>query len=111
MIEEKLDEYFELKDSIKTFRADLKDMIDQHELAESIEEMKKELKELQDKRNDDESIKQVSDKIKTMKERQDLLKEIVLAEMKESGQTKFEYNGQEILIMENLKFKRKQNAK
>lgn len=102
----KVDEYFELRDQIRTIKADLKDLIDNHDNTERIEELKKEMKELKEQMKEDEGITAIQDKIKDLKERQDLLKEIILVEMKESGQEKIEYKGNEIIIAENLKFQK-----
>ncbi|MCA9385831.1 hypothetical protein KC717_04230 [Candidatus Dojkabacteria bacterium] len=103
----KLEEYFELQDTIRTIKADMKEMIDNHDLTEEINEIKKELKNRKDQIAEDEGIVVIKDKIKTLKERQDLLKEIILVEMKEAGQEKLEYNGNEIVIAEALKIKKK----
>ncbi|MBP9758203.1 hypothetical protein KBD45_00780 [Candidatus Dojkabacteria bacterium] len=102
----KVDEYFELRDQIRTIKADLKDLVDDHEVTERIDELRKEMKELKGQMEEDEGIVAIQNKIKDLKERQDLLKEIILVEMKESGQDKIEYNGNEILITEGLKFQK-----
>lgn len=105
-MEEKIAEYFEIKGTIKTLREDLKEMIEEHELTEQIDQLKKDLKELREKLAEQEDLQIIKDKIKTLQERQDLIKEIILVEMRESGQEKVEYQGNEILITQALKFKR-----
>ncbi len=105
-MEEKLKEYFEVKGQIKTIREDLKDMIDNHPATEVIEKLKKELKEKRETINDEEDISLIKEKIKGLKERSDLLKEIIMAEMKELGETKVTYDKNEFIITENLKVKK-----
>lgn len=103
---QKIAEYFELKGTIKTLREDVKELVDEHELTEQVDELKKQLKELRDDIKEDENIVIITEKIKGLKERQDLIKEIIMAEMKESGEEKIVYEGNEIVIAESLKFKR-----
>lgn len=104
--EEKLIEYFQIIDTIKTLRADLKDFKDNHPLTEKIAEIQKQLKEFRDELRDDEGVVAIENKLKGLKERQGLIREIILVHMKESGETKLEFNGNEILISESLKFKK-----
>lgn len=105
----KVNEYFELRDQLKTIRADLNDLIVNHEATERIDELKKEISELKGKYEEDEGIQTIKNKIKDIKERQTLLLEIILVEMKEAGQEKIEYKGNEIVINEKLNIKRKKN--
>ncbi len=104
--EARLDEYFEIKDTVSTLRADLKDFVDNHPMTEKINELKKELKGLKEELADDDGYVAIKGKIKGLKDRQDLIKEIILAEMKESGVKTVKHGENEIVIVESLKFKK-----
>lgn len=105
-MDDRVSEYFEINDQVKVIKADLKDYLDNHPHKDEIDKHKKQIKEMQEEMNNDETIDAMKEKIKSLKERQDLIKEILLVEMKESGNDRIEYKGNEIIIAESLKFQK-----
>lgn len=100
---DRLEEYFQIKDTLRTLRKDLRDMKDEHPDAEELKQVSKKAKELRENVKNEEDIRIVTEKISSLKERQDLLKEIIKAEMVENEQTEIKVNGRKFQLVEVLK--------
>lgn len=99
----KLEEYFQTKETLKTLRSDLKTLKEEHSDFKELEELNKQVKGLREKINNDENVRTISDKIATLKERITLLKEIIKIELKETEATEVKMNGRKLKIVEVLK--------
>ncbi|MFW5703147.1 MAG: hypothetical protein ACOCXP_04260 [Candidatus Dojkabacteria bacterium] len=103
MLEEKLKEYLDQAQVVKTLNKDLRDIMQQHELHSEIEELSKKLKEKRDKLKNVTEIALVREKVEEAKERRDLLKDILFAEMNEAGQTEVEVDGFKATVVPSMK--------
>lgn len=101
--ETRVEEFYELKDSLKTFRADLKELKEQHEDTEELLKLAEKAKTLRQRIANSEDIMAIQDKVSTVKERMDLLKEIIKTELIESGQEEIKSNGRKFKIVQILK--------
>ena len=100
---DRVEEYFELKETIKTLRGDLKDLKEQHLDWEEFQEVSQKVKELRDNLKHDENIQLVTEKIATLKERMEMIKEIIKAEMIELEQIEVKKDGRKLKIVQVLK--------
>lgn len=96
-------EYFQLKNTLKTLRADLKDFQIQQEDYEELQKLIKKAKELREKVNDDENIKQTKEKISQLKERMDLLKELIRVDLIENALEEVKKDGKTLKLVYILK--------
>ncbi|GAB4285417.1 MAG: hypothetical protein Kow0081_3220 [Candidatus Dojkabacteria bacterium] len=87
------DEYFQLKKTAKTLRADLKQLKEQHEDYNELQKLTKKVTEIRNKIKEDSKIKELSEKLKSIKERMDLLKEMIRIELLENSQEEVEKDG------------------
>lgn len=102
-------EYFDLKEQIKTLRADLKDITTQHEHFQEREELKKKVKLLNEEIKDDEDIKGLKAKIDQIKERMDLLKELIRIELIDTAQEEVKKDGRKLKLVYVLKEMKDEN--
>jgi hypothetical protein len=106
MLEERLKEYLEQAEVVKTLSRDLRELKKEHELYPEIEELKKRLKELREKVKDTTEVKLVKEKKDAARERKNLLKDILLGEMAEKGETEVEVNGKKARLISKVKFEK-----
>ncbi len=100
---DKLGEYFQIKDQLRTLRGDLRDLKEEHKDYAELDELTKQIKVLRENIKNDENIRIVQEKIADLKERQELLKEIIKVEMKETDQTEVKMNGRKLKLIDILK--------
>lgn len=100
---DKVEEYFKMKDIMRTLRNDLKDLKLQNPEVEELEKLTKRVKEIREKIKDDESIKALEEKISTSKERLDLLKELIRIDLLEKAQEEVKRNGRKLKVVSVLK--------
>jgi 16S rRNA G1207 methylase RsmC len=106
MLEEKLKEYLEQAEVVKTLNRDLRELKKEHELYPQIEELKKQLKDLREKLRSTTEIALVKEKRDGARERKNLLKDILLGEMAEQGETEVVANGKKARIISKVKFEK-----
>lgn len=100
---DKAQEYFDIKNQLRTLRADLKDLKTQHEDFQELEELNKKVKVLRENIKDDEDIKGIKEKIDELKERQDLLKELIRIELIDTAQEEVKRDGRKLKLVSVLK--------
>ncbi len=100
---DKVEEYFKMKDIMRTLRNDLKDLKLQNPEVEELDKLTKRVKEIREKIKDDESIKALEEKISTSKERLDLLKELIRIDLLEKAQEEVKRNGRKLKVVSVLK--------
>ncbi|CAG1020120.1 hypothetical protein DOJK_00108 [Patescibacteria group bacterium] len=100
---DKVEEYFKLKDIIRTLRNDVKDLKLQKPEVEELDKIIKRAKEIRETIKDDESIKALSEKIETARERLDLLKELIRIDLLEKAQEEVKRNGRKLKVVSVLK--------
>jgi predicted nucleotide-binding protein (sugar kinase/HSP70/actin superfamily) len=103
-LSEKFKEYLEQAEVVKTLNADLKDAVQSHESYQELEKLKKEAKRIKDNIDNVTEIALIREKRDGAKERQGLLKDILLAEMNEAGQTEVTFNGKKAKLIPAMKF-------
>jgi hypothetical protein len=101
--EDRVAEYFELKEVAKTLRADRRDLKQQHPDYEELQKVKKEAKRLRDNIKNSEDILIIKEKLSQIKERMGLIKEIILNEMIESDQEEVKKEDRKLKIVPVLK--------
>lgn len=101
--EERLEEYFKLKEVLKTLRNDVKDLKVQHEFYKEWEEYSKKAKELSQMIKDDENIRLMSEKISTTRERMDLIKELIRIDMIERAMDEVKKDGKKLKLVNIVK--------
>ncbi len=106
MLEEKFKEYLDQGEVVKTLNADLKDATQSHELYPEIEELQKQLKQLKEKLATVTEIALIKEKRDGARERQGLIKDILLAEMHESGQNEVKVEGKTAKIISAMKIEK-----
>lgn len=105
-LQEKFQEYLEQAEVVKTLNADLKDATQTHEIYPELEKILKEAKQLKEKLANVTEVALIKEKCDGAKERLGLLKDILLAEMNEAGQTEVKYNGKTAKIVPSMKFEK-----
>ncbi len=100
---DKVEEYFKMKDIMRTLRNDLKDLKLQKPEIEELDKILKRAKELREKIKEDESIKALEEKISTSKERMDLIKELIRIDLLEKAQEEVKRNGRKLKVVSVLK--------
>ncbi len=100
---DKVEEYFKMKDAIRTLRNDLKDIKLQKPEIQELDKLQKKVKEIRDEIKEDENIKTLSEKISTTKERMDLLKELIRIDLLERAQEEVKRNGRKLKIVSILR--------
>ncbi|MBE2280690.1 MAG: hypothetical protein IAE91_09880 [Ignavibacteriaceae bacterium] len=100
---DKVEEYFKMKDILRTLRNDLKDLKLQNPEVEELDKLSKRVKEIREKIKDDESIKALEEKISTSKERMDLIKELIRIDLLEKAQEEVKRNGRKLKVVSVLK--------
>ncbi len=108
MLEDKLKEYLEQKDIVKTLNSDYREIKKEHELNDQIEKLSKELKKLRDQVKNTTEVSLIKDKKDAAKERLDLLKDILIAEMNENNQSEVVVDGQKARLIARVKFEKVQ---
>lgn len=104
-------EYFQIKKTLKTLRADLKDLQVQHPKYEEVQKLAKKVKELRDEMNEEESLKALKEKISEQKERQDLLKELIRISLIENAEEAVKKEGRALKLIYVLKEIKDENDK
>lgn len=104
MLQDKFKEYLDQAEVVKTLNADLKDATMSHELYPEFERMNKDIKDLKGKLQNVTEIALIKEKRDGAKERQNLLKDILMAEMAESGATEVEFEGKKAKLISAMKF-------
>lgn len=100
---DKVEEYFKMKDIMRTLRNDLKDLKLQKPEIEELDKILKRAKQLREKIKEDESIKALEEKISTSKERMDLIKELIRIDLLEKAQEEVKRNGRKLKVVSVLK--------
>jgi predicted TIM-barrel fold metal-dependent hydrolase len=100
---DKVAEYFQLKNTAKTLRRDMKDLRTQHEDYEELEKLSKKVKELRDNIKNDQAIHELKEKIDQIKERMDLLKELIRVELIETAEEEVKKDGRKLKLVQVLK--------
>lgn len=103
MMEEKLKEYFEQAEILKTLNADLKDIQQSHESWGEIEVLNKELKGKRDALANVTEVALIKEKRDGIKERMGLIKEILMTEMAEQGIAEVEFQGKKARLISAMK--------
>lgn len=103
MVIDKFREYLEQAEVVKTLNADLKDATQSHERYEELEQLSKEVKRIRDEIANVTEVALIKEKRDGAKERLGLLKEILLAEMAEAGQSEVEFEGKKAKIISTMK--------
>ncbi len=98
-----VEEYFEIKGTIKTLRDDLKELKENHDDFEELEALNKKVKELRANIKNNEDIRIVEEKLSDLKERQNLLKEIIKVQLVEMNQEEVKQDGRKLKIVQVLK--------
>jgi len=106
MLQEKLKEYFDQAEVVKTLNADLKDVQQSHESYAEIEVLNKQLKDLRGKLANVTEVALIKEKRDGAKDRLNLIKEILMAEMSEAGEKEVEFNGKKAKIVAAMKFEK-----
>lgn len=106
MLQDKLKEYLDQAEVVKTLNADLKDAQQSHESYAEIEQLSKQLKDLKGKLDNTTEVALIKEKRDAAKERLGLIKEILLTEMSEAGETEVEFNGRKAKIISAMKFEK-----
>jgi DNA-binding transcriptional regulator GbsR (MarR family) len=104
-----LEKILEQAEIIKELRLDVKEMREAHPNFKKIEELNKEVKKLRDELNSDEEIERMKDEIANASDRLKLLKEILVARMQESEETKVTARGREAIVIPNMKIQKQQS--
>ncbi len=99
----KIEEYFQLKSSLKTIRRDLSEMKKEHEANDELKQLKEKAKLLKNKIKNDEEIYQVQQKLDNLNERIKLLKEIIKAELIQNNKNEVKREGRKLKIVPVLK--------
>jgi len=100
---DKAEEYFKTKEEAKTFRADLRELKEEHENTKEIDELAEKLKKLRSEVNNDENIRILSDKISTLRERMGLLRDIIKMQLIEAEEKEVKRDGRILKIVQVLK--------
>ncbi len=100
---DKVEEYFKMKDIMRTLRNDLKDLKLQNPEIDELDKLSKRVKEIREKIKEDETIKALEEKISTSKERLDLLKELIRIDLLEKAQEEVKRNGRKLKVVSILK--------
>lgn len=100
---DKVEEYFKLKDILRTLRNDIKDLKLQKPEVEELDKILKRAKEIRETIKDDDSIKALAEKIETGRERLDLLKELIRIDLLEKAQEEVKRNGRKLKVVSVLK--------
>lgn len=103
MIAEKFKEYLEQAEVVKTVNRDLRDAMRTHELYPEIEKLAKELKQLREKLTSVTEIALIKEKRDGARERLGLLKDILIAEMNESGENEVKLEGKKAKLVATMK--------
>jgi hypothetical protein len=106
MLQDKLREYLEQADVVKTLNADLKDAQQTHEEYDELEKITKAGKNLRDKIANTTEVALIKEKRDTAKERMELLKDILFGEMAEAGETEVTYNGKKAKIVNKMQIEK-----
>lgn len=106
MIQDSFKKYLDQKDVTKTLRADLKDAMQTHELYPEIEELAKQLKRKRDDLKAVTEIALIKEKLDGAKDKEDLLRDILEAEMAEAGEQEVTYNGKTAKMITKVKFEK-----
>jgi hypothetical protein len=106
MLVDKFKEYLEQAEVVKTLNRDLRETTQSHELYPQIEKLSKELKQLREKLSNVTEIALIKEKRDDARERQNLLKDILLAEMNESGEDEITYEGKKARLVSTMKFEK-----
>lgn len=108
MVEEKFKEYLEQSEIVKTLNRDLREITQEHELYPEIEKFAKELKQLREKLSTVTEIALIKEKRDDARERLGLLKDILMAELNESGETEVTVEGKKAKIVPSMKIEKQQ---
>lgn len=100
---DKISEYFQIKGTLKTLRGDLKDLKENHEDYDELKRLQEKVKLLRQRIKDNEDIHILEDKIGMLKERQDLIKEIIKAELIDSAEEEIKHDGRKLKLIQTLK--------
>jgi TolA-binding protein len=100
---DKVDEYFEIKNQIKTLRRDFKQFQEDHPNYVKLQDLNKKIKKLREEIRETEEIKNIKNKIDELKERQELLKELIRINLIESDQEEVKRNGKKLKLIPVLK--------
>jgi len=108
---DKVDEYFKMKDVMRTLRGDVKDMKLQRPESKELEQVSKKAKQLRDEIKADEAIRAADEKIQVAKERMDLLKELIRIELLDKGQNEVIKNGKKLKLVSIIREDKAQEDK
>lgn len=100
---DRVEEYFQLKDSLRTFRNDLKDLKESQPDFEELKKLVEKTKTLRQRLTNNEDIAILQDKVDGIKERMDLIKEIIKTELIESQQEEVKHNGRKLRLVQVIK--------
>lgn len=100
---DKVEEYFKIKDEIRTFNSDFKDQKIALEQTEQIENLMKKVRDLREEISQNESIRIIKDKLLTLKERKALLLELIRIELLENGQDEIKRRGKKLKLVNIMK--------
>lgn len=100
---DKVDEYFQTKNVIRTLRSDLKDIKANHPDALEIEKLNKQLKQLRERVKNTEEVKILTEKIATLTERLELIKEIIRVELIQLEKEEVKHEGKKLKLVQILK--------
>jgi len=103
MLVDRLKEYLEQIDVVRTLNADVRDINQSNELYPEIEKLSKELKVLKNKLDNVEEVAQTKEKRDGARERLGLLKDMLLAEMTETGETEVSFEGKKAKLISTMK--------
>lgn len=104
--EERTAEYFQIKQTLKTLRGDLKDLKEEHPEYEDLKKLTEKAKKIRDKIKTNQDIHLINDKIEQLKDRSDLIKEIVKQQLLDGGleEVKGEYKSLKLVkILKEVK--------
>lgn len=101
--EDKATEYFQIKKTLKVLRGDLKQIKEDHEDFDELKRLKEKSKLLTKRIKDSEDVRILEDKIGMLRERQDLIKEIIKAELMEAEEEEIKRDGRKLKLVPTLK--------
>jgi len=106
MLVDKLKEYLDQAEVVKTLNGDLRDLTQAAEEYPEIEKINKELKNLRSKLAQATEVAATKEKRDSAKERLGLLKDILLAEMTEAGETEVSWEGKKAKLFSAMRLEK-----